>query len=341
MRVIDYRSDTVTRPSREMREVMMEAEVGDDVFGEDPTVNRLQERVAAMFGKEAGLFVASGTMGNQICVKLHTSPGNEMICEADCHIFKYEAGATGLFAGIQVHTLPGRGGVLTAEQIERAINPNDIHSSPTSLVTIENTHNRAGGTLFPIDEMRRIHELTRKRSLRFHLDGARIFNAMVATGTPASEYGRNCDTASVCFSKGLGAPVGSVVIGSREHIERARYYRKALGGGMRQAGIVAAGALYALDHHVEKLRVDHERAQTIAHLLSTLPEFQLDPGTVQTNIVIFECVRRSADEVAARLASHGLLCIPFGPTRIRLVTHLDLSDDDIQQTLDILKKHFR
>ncbi len=341
MQIIDLRSDTVTKPSPAMREAMMAAEVGDDVFGEDPTVNRLQDHLARLFQKDAAMFVPSGTMGNQICVKLHSLPGNEIICEADCHIFKYEAGGAGLLSGVQTHLIGGTRGVMTADQVQQAINSkDDIHASPTALIVLENTHNRAGGTIYPLDEIRKISAVAQEHHVPLHLDGARLFNACVAAGLKPVDYAPYFDTISICFSKGLGAPVGSAVVGSHELIARARYFRKALGGGMRQTGILAAAAFFALENNVSKLQHDHQRARRLAEAIATIPTFQIDLSSVQTNIIIFDTLKEPSDRIVQKLASHGVLSIPFGPHRVRLVTHLDLDDDAISQTISILKNNF-
>jgi len=341
MKIIDLRSDTVTKPSPAMREAMMAAEVGDDVFGEDPTVNRLQDHLARLFQKDAAMFVPSGTMGNQICVKLHSLPGNEIICEADCHIFKYEAGGAGLLSGVQTHLIAGTRGVISAEEVNSAINSrDDIHASPTALIALENTHNRAGGTIYPLDEIKKIAVVAREHNVPMHLDGARLFNACVASGLKPSDYAPHFDTISICFSKGLGAPVGSAVVGSAELIARARYFRKALGGGMRQAGILAAAAFFALENNVSKLQYDHQRARHLAETIAKIPVFRIDMSSVQTNIVIFDTLAESSDVVVQKLAAHGILSIPFGPSRVRLVTHLDLDDNDIAQTISIFNNTF-
>ncbi len=338
-KIIDLRSDTVTRPTEAMRRAMAEALVGDDVFGEDPTVNRLQETVAELFGKEAALFVASGTMGNQVSINAHTQPGDEVICDYNAHIFNYEGGAPALLSGVQLHPLPGKNGVITAEQIEAVIRPPDHHFPHTRLIEIENTHNRAGGAIFPLDEMKKIYTLAQKRGLKVHLDGARLWNASVATGIPLSEYARYADSVSACFSKGLGAPVGSIVVGTQGFIERAHRYRKVYGGGMRQAGILAAGALYALQHNLHRLSEDHRHARELAETLAGFKEVELDLGTVQTNIVIFEVrsKRFSAPEFAERCKEAGLLLLAIGGNRVRLVTHLHISDDDIARAVEIFQ----
>ncbi|NOY77880.1 MAG: low-specificity L-threonine aldolase [Calditrichaeota bacterium] len=337
--MIDLRSDTVTQPTPDMRDAMATAPVGDDVFGEDPTVNLLQETVARLFAKEAGLFVASGTMGNQVALNAHTQPGDEVICEYNAHIFNYEGGAPALLSGVQLHPIPGTRGVITAAQIEAVIRPDDHHFPHSQVIAIENTHNRAGGTLFPIDEMKRIYTLAQNRNLKVHLDGARIWNASVATGIPLSEYARYADSINVCFSKGLGAPVGSMILGSKDFITRAHRYRKLYGGGMRQAGILAAGALYAVEHNVKRLAEDHRRARMLATALSDLEGIQIDLDAVQTNIVIFEVVSQviRAGDFVNRCREAGVLMIPFGGNKVRLVTHLHISDDDVARAITIFR----
>ena len=286
MRVIDLRSDTVTKPSTGMRKAMAEAEVGDDVFGEDPTVNLLQDKVAELLGKEAALFVASGTMANQVTIKTHTQPGDEVVLEADSHVCHYESAAPAVLSGIQMRMLPGRHGVITAEQIEPAIRSADVHYPRTSLVWIESTHNRAGGTVFPLDEIKRIGKLCRDRKLKLHMDGARLMNASVASGISPRDFASPLDSTSICLSKGLGCPVGSVLAGNLDFIDRARRFRKMLGGGMRQVGIIAAAGLYALEHNVDRLAEDHANARRLAEAVAELPGLKVDLATVQTNIVI-------------------------------------------------------
>lgn len=342
MQFIDLRSDTVTKPSSGMRQAMAEAEVGDDVFGEDPTVNRLQEVVAELLGKEAALFVPSGTMGNEICIKCHTRPGDEVICESGCHIFNYESGAASFLSGVQMRPILGNKGVITAEEVERCINPPQDHFPRTAVITIENTHNGAGGTIFPLEELAHLYELARQRNLKLHVDGARIWNASVATGIALREYAQYCDSISVCFSKGLGAPVGSAVAGSREFIVEAHRLRKLYGGGMRQVGILAAGALYALEHNFQRLTEDHENAQFLAQGLSEIAGISLDLESVQTNIVIFDIKHsgRSVAQVLEMLKRQGVLLVPFGRTTLRAVTHLDVNRQDIEQALAVFREIF-
>ncbi len=327
MNVIDLRSDTITRPSEAMREAMARAEVGDDVFGEDPTVNRLQERVAEILGKEAALYVPSGTMGNQICVKVHTRPGDEVIAERGSHVFNYETGGAAFLSGVQLHILDGVRGVITAEQIRRVIRPRVYYMPVTSLICLENTHNRAGGTILPLDVIRGVRALASAYGIRMHLDGARLWNASVATGIPPAVYAAEFDSVSVCFSKGLGAPVGSAVAGSRDLIAEARRYRKIYGGGMRQAGVLAAACLYSLDHNIERLAEDHEKASVLARALAEIPGLSVDLDAVHSNILIagVEGLGRSADEVLTLLRARGVLLTPGNWQSVRAVTHLDVT----------------
>ena len=336
---IDMRSDTVTRPTPAMRQAMAEAEVGDDVFGEDPTVNELQRRMTELTGKEAALFVASGTMSNQIALNAHTQPGDEVICEYGCHIFNYESGGPALLSGVQLHPLQGERGVITAAQIEGVIRPADHHYPHTALVELENTHNRAGGAVFPLDEIKRIRAVADTHGLAMHLDGARLWNAAVAAGVALHEWCAPFDSISLCFSKGLGAPVGSVLVGSQSFIDRAHRYRKIYGGGMRQAGMLAAGALYALEHHIERLADDHRRAGEWARFLIELGA-AVDLEATQTNIVYadFSAWRRSAAQICAALSEVGLSALPVSSTRIRFVFHLEIDDQDAEDAKLLIKK---
>jgi len=340
--MIDLRSDTVTKPSSAMREVMATAEVGDDVFGEDPTVNRLQETAARLLGKEAALFVPSGTMANQLAVRLHTKPGDEIIVEAGAHVVRYESGAAAGLSGAQTCWLQGNRGVLLPDQIEAAIRPPDYHNPPTTLISLENTHNRGGGTVYPLNTIAAIRKLAEARGIAMHLDGARLFNAVVASGIPAAEYARHFETVSICLSKGLGAPVGSLICADKERIAKLRRLRKMFGGGMRQAGIIAAAGLYALEHNIARLAEDHAHAQRLAATLVDLPGVRINPDFVETNIVVFDISEtlRAADEVLTALKAAGLLLVPFSPTTLRAVTHLDVSRDQIDQACAILKKIF-
>jgi threonine aldolase len=340
MKIVDLRSDTLTVPTPGMREAMMAAEVGDDVFGEDPTINLLQEKIAELTGKEAALFVTSGTQGNQICVNAHTRPGQEVICDRNCHIFNYESGAGAMLAGIQLNALDGDNGILSVAQIAEAIRPEDDHYPQTGLICLENTHNRGGGNIYPLDQMKNIYEFARRHNLPVHLDGARLWNASVATGISIKDYCRYTDSVSLCFSKGLGAPVGSIVAGSKAFIKKAHFYRKAYGGGIRQGGILAAAALYALEHHFPRLKDDHRKARLFADEINHLPGISIDPQTVETNIVIFEVDQSviSSDDLVQKLRENGVRMFKFGPTQIRAVFYLHIDDDDVQYAVDVFRK---
>src|SRR5438132_4498055 len=338
--VIDLRSDTVTRPTRGMRAAIQAAEVGDDVFSEDPTANRLQERVAAMLGKEAALFVPSGTMSNQVCIRAQTEPGDELICEARCHIYNHEAGGPAALSGVTCRTLEGDCGVLDLSQLEDKIRPVNDHLVRTRLVCLENTHNRGGGKVYPLDKIEAISRWAHKHGLIMHLDGARLWNAIVATGIAAAEWGRHFDSVSVCFSKGLGAPIGSACAGTKEFIARARKVRKLFGGGMRQAGMAAAGALYALDHHIDRLAEDHRHARVIAQAIAETPSLHLHSPEVETNIVFFrvDAELGTAKEVAATLKQHGILVLIDGSHTLRACTHLDISSAQAEQAAETIRK---
>lgn len=332
---IDLRSDTVTKPTEAMRRAMAEAEVGDDVYGEDPTVNRLEERAAEILGKEAALFVTSGTQGNQIAVLCHAGSGDEIILEADSHIFYYEAGAASALAGVQTRPLPGRRGMMDPADVEGAIRGDDIHFPRTALICLENTHNRAGGAVLPPERMAALREVADKHRIPVHLDGARLFNAAVAMGVDVRELARFADSVSVCLSKGLGAPVGSLLAGEKAFIDEARQWRKRLGGGMRQAGVIAAPALLALTDMVERLAEDHENARRLAVALAETEGFSIDPAQVETNIVVADIsdTGKTAEEVLDRLAAEGVLAVPFGKTTLRFVTHKDISRKDIDEAI--------
>ena len=326
-----------------MRQAIAAAEVGDDVFAEDPTINTLQERVADMLGKEAALYVPSGTMANQISIKSQTRPGDEIICERGCHIFNYEGAAAGMLSGVQLLPLPGDYGRINPDQVKASVRPRDSHYPQTRLIELENTHNSAGGTLYPIDLIREIRQVADFYDLHMHLDGARLWNAHVATGVSLREYASHFDSVSVCFSKGLGAPVGSAVVGSFELINIAHRYRKMFGGGMRQAGLLAAGALYALDHNIPKLADDHRRARQISEFLNNQEGITVNLAETRTNIVIadFSQYPAPAPEVARVLGEQGVLAIPFSPTAIRFVTHLEITDEDIEYTLHVMDEVFK
>ena len=340
MDYIDLRSDTVTRPSAGMREAMARADVGDDVFGEDPTVNLLQERVAQLLGKEAALYVASGSMGNQTCIKVHTQPGDEVICEKGAHVFNYETGGIAFLSGAQVHAIDGRHGAFTVDQIRRAVRPNVYYMPKTRLICLENTHNRAGGTIYPLELIREISAYARAQNIRLHLDGARLWNACAATGITPKEYAAYFDSVSVCLSKGLGAPVGSVVAGTRSFIDDARHVRKILGGGMRQAGVLAAAGLYALEHNVSRLPEDHEKASYLARELSGVKGFDIDLETVQTNIIIIGAEKsgRTPEDMLAALRAKGVLLTLGNYMGLRAVTHLDVSMEQVRHAARIIRE---
>lgn len=337
---IDLRSDTVTRPTPPMRAAMHAAKVGDDVFRDDPTVNELEEYVANLLGKEAALFVPSGTMSNQIAIKAHTQPGDELICDVNCHIYNYEAGGPAVLSGVTCRALDGECGILDVTQLEDKLRPDDEHQVRTRLVCLENTHNRGGGRLYPIEKIQAIRDWTRKHHLLLHLDGARLWNAIVATGFSAKEWGRLFDTVSVCFSKGLGAPVGSELVGPCEFIARARRIRKLFGGGMRQAGMLAAAALYALEHHVERLADDHANAQILARAIAQTPGLRLVPPEVETNLVWFvvEPEVGAAAEVGEALKELGVLVHVAGPQKLRACTHLDVSADQAERAAAVIEE---
>jgi threonine aldolase len=338
--IVDLRSDTVTRPTAAMRAAMHAAEVGDDVFREDPTVNRLEERVAALLGKEAALYVPSGTMSNQICVKAHTQPGDELLCDVNCHIYNNEAGGPAVLSGVTCRTIEGDYGILDVTQLEGKIRPINDHLVRTRLVCLENTHNRCGGRVYPLEKIQAIREWTRANNLILHLDGARLWNAIVATGIPAKEWASQFDSVSVCFSKGLGAPVGSALTGSRDFVTRARRVRKVLGGSMRQAGVIAAAALYALDHHIERLAEDHRNAQVIAQAITDTPGLQLDPPEVETNLIWFRVDPElgPARAFADALKERGILVYCLAPHMIRACTHLDVSAAQAERTAETIRR---
>jgi threonine aldolase len=334
-KIIDLRSDTVTRPTKGMRQAMADAEVGDDVFGDDPTVIRLETRVAELFGMQRAVFVPSGTMANQISIRAHTEPGNEIICHESSHVYLYEGGAPAALAGCSLRLLTGERGMFSADDVERAIRPDDQHFPKTTLVVVENTQNRGGGSVWSLDAIAAIRDVARKHGLKMHLDGARILNACVAAKASPAGYARHFDSATICFSKGLGAPVGSAVAGSTEFIARARRFRKMYGGAMRQAGILAAAAEYALNHHVERLADDHQNARVLADALSACGCLKVVPP--ETNIVYFDIDEKlgTAKQFAESLRDRGVWTIPVAPQRIRAVTHLDVSPSDIQRAGDV------
>ncbi|HOD65328.1 MAG TPA: GntG family PLP-dependent aldolase [candidate division Zixibacteria bacterium] len=337
-KIIDLRSDTVTRPVPAMRAAMAAAEVGDDVFGDDPTVNELQRTVADLFGKEAALYVPSGTMGNQIALKAQTRRGWELLCDRECHIVNYEVAGPVVHSGLLVNLIPTEYGLLTAEVVRSHIRPVNLHTPRTKVVALENTHNRHGGTILPQDEILRVREVCDEFGLVFHLDGARIWHVHVATGRPLAELVAPFDSVSVCLSKGLGAPVGSLVLGSAALIDVCRRERKLFGGGMRQAGIVAAGGLYAVRHHIGRLAEDHANARYLAAALNEFKLFSVDLARVQTNIVLADINgAETSDSVLARMNEVGVWAIAFGLKRIRLVTHLDVPRADCEEAVARLR----
>jgi threonine aldolase len=341
MNFIDLRSDTATRPTREMRAFMASAEVGDDVFGEDPSINKLQEKVAAMFGKEAALFVPSGTMSNQIGIKAHTQPGDEMLIEATSHVYVWEAGGPAALSGVTCRIIEGDFGVLTVEQLHDKIRPTNDHYVRTRIVSLENTHNRGGGRVYPIELIREIREWTSQNGLILHLDGARIWNAIVASKIPGVEWGKLFDSISVCFSKGLGAPVGSALLGTKEFIAKAKRIRKLFGGGMRQGGIIASGALFAIENHIERLAEDHRNAQILAQAIKDTPGLRLEPEYVETNLVWFEIdpAFMSGKDFVARMREAGILIHGGGNSQTcRACTHLDVSTSDCERTAEMIRK---
>lgn len=335
---IDFRSDTVTKPTTGMLDAMMSAKVGDDVYGEDETVSALESKLVNMFHMEAGLFCPSGTMTNQIAIKCFTQPMDEVICDQTAHVYRYEGGGIAYNSMASVRLLYGERGILTPELIEPEINEDNIHYPKSSLVVLENTVNKGGGKCYTLDQIEAVHNLCNIKGLKLHLDGARLFNALVATGDKAATYGHFFDGISICLSKGLGAPVGSVLLGSSETINQARRIRKVLGGGMRQAGFLAAAGIYALDHHVERLAEDHLHAKALANALeqANYVEKVMSP---ETNIVLFDVVGRyKAEDVVRALGKKGILCNTTSTKTIRLVTHLDVSSAMIDQTIEVIGK---
>ena len=335
--LIDLRSDTVTQPTPAMRTAIANAQVGDDVYGDDPTVNALEAYVAELLGKEAAVFMPSGTMTNQIALRVHTEPGDEVILESQAHIYYYESGAPAALSGVTCKLIHGNQGVFTAVDLQQALRSIDHHFPRTKLVCLENTHNRSGGRIFPFAEIGAIAQVCQTQQLKLHLDGARLWNACVATGISEAEYARPFDTVSVCFSKGLGAPIGSALAGSQVAIARSRRFRKMWGGGMRQAGMMAAGALYALKHHRERLQTDHFNAKVLADALSEIEEIQLDRAAVQTNIVIFHTKTIPAPAIAQRLAEKGVAVLAIASNSLRAVTNLMVDRAQIQQAAHAFK----
>lgn len=337
--MINLLSDTATKPTPGMLKAMFAAEVGDDVFREDPTVNALEEKCAAMFGHEAALFCPSGTMTNQIALKVHTRPLDEVICDEMSHIYQYESAGYAFHSGISVNLLKGENGVISAEMVDAAVKPRQDWLPVSRLVVIENTCNKGGGSIYTLDKIRAIRAICKKHSLALHLDGARLFNALVETGDSPAEIGAEVDSLSICLSKGLGAPVGSVLIGNQSFIAEARRVRKVMGGGMRQAGYLAAAGIYALDHHIERLKEDHENARFLASALAELP-YVANIRPVQTNILIFDLIPPASPPVFLDfLKTNGITATAFGPQTIRFVTHLDVTREMIKKAVEILKSY--
>ncbi|MGB0887054.1 MAG: threonine aldolase family protein [Vicingaceae bacterium] len=335
--IIDLRSDTVTLPSSEMKNAMFNANVGDDVFGDDGAVNELENLAAQMFGMEAAIFCPSGTMTNQIGIKVHANAPGELICDELSHVYKYEGGGIGFNSGLATKLIKGTAGQITATQIEAAINPDDVHFPETQLVSLENTCNKGGGTFYELEELKKIKALCTKKGLKLHLDGARLFNALVESDYSAKDIGEQFDTISICLSKGLGAPVGSLLLGTKTDIKKARRIRKLFGGGMRQAGYLAAAGTYALKNNIERLKEDHARAKVLGSTLNGL-SFVKNVNPVVTNIVIFEVIESiDFNLIIQQLADQNIKVVPFGPQQIRLVTHLNFTDEMLERTVAILK----
>ncbi len=328
--VIDLRSDTVTRPTAGMKEAMFAAPVGDDVFGEDPTVNALEEKLAGLFGMEAGLFCPSGTMTNQIAIRLHTRIQTEVICHQYSHIYLYEGGGIMANSLASVKLLTGDLGKITTAQIAESINPDDVHAPETTLVSLENTMNKGGGSIYTLDEIKPIHALCKEKGLKLHLDGARLFNALVETGESPADWGAHFDTISICLSKGLGCPIGSLLLGTKSDIKRARKVRKVFGGGMRQAGILAAAGIYALDHQIDRLKEDHARARALGEILRK-QSFVTETLPVSTNIVIAKLVGITPEELLQKLAEKNIKAVKFGKDLVRFVTHHDFGDAELEE----------
>ncbi len=340
MRIVDLRSDTITKPTPEMRAAMAAAEVGDDVLGDDPTVQKLEDKVARLFGVEASLFVPSGTMGNQVCLHTHAHPGDEIICDDEAHIDWYEVGAPAALSGLQVRPIPAPGGIPDPTRIKAAIRPVNIHHPHTGIIAVENTHNRAGGVVVPIEIMREIVKIAHEHGIKCHLDGARIWNAHAATGVSLADWVRGFDSASVCLSKGMGAPVGSLILGTREFVERARRSRKRFGGGMRQVGILAAAGIWAIDHQLSKMAEDHRRARTLADAFRGIKGVRIVPDPPPTNILVveFETPKFDPEAILKSLEQKGVRMLAFGPGRIRAVTHRDVTDDDIETAVRMVRE---
>lgn len=337
--MIDLRSDTVTQPTPEMRQAIAQAPVGDDVLGDDPTVNELEETVAALLGKEAAVYMPSGTMTNQVALRVHTEPGDEIILESQAHIYYYEGGGPAALSGAMCRLVQGKRGIFTAADLKAALRSPNVHYPRTTLVCLENTHNRGGGAIFPLHTIQEIAAVCHDNDLRLHLDGARFWNACVATGISEAEHAAPFDTVSVCFSKGLGAPVGSALVGTKENMQRARRFRKMFGGGMRQAGVIAAGALYAVNHHRDRLADDHANAQRLAHGLAAIADITLNVEDVQTNLVYFHTPKDlPASTLAEQLLEKGVGVLPTGANTLRAVTNLMVNQAGIDTALEVIEQ---
>jgi len=335
MMIIDFRSDTVTKPTQGMLQAMMTAKVGDDVFGEDPSINELEQMSAQMFGMESGLFCPSGTMTNQIAIKCHTQPGDEVICDESAHVYQYEGGGIAFNSGASVKLLYGDRGRMNADQVKAAINQDDNHKAHTSLVCLENTSNRGGGSCYDLNEIKKIKQVCSENDLALHLDGARLWNAMVAKNETPKQYGETFDSISICLSKGLGCPVGSVLLGKKGLIKKARRIRKVFGGAMRQGGIIAAAGIYALKNNIERLKQDHDHAKQIGNAISN-NSMARSVFPVETNIIIFETVGEAAS-IVEKLKEKNILCYATAPDRVRLVVHLDITEEMVRKTIEIIK----
>lgn len=329
--MIDLRSDTITKPTSAMREAIAKAEVGDDVFGDDPTVKALEVYVAQLLNKEEAVYMLKGTMTNQVALRVHTEPGDEIILESQAHIYYYEGGAPAALSGVMCRLIEGKKGIFEAQDLQRVLRPDNVHFAKTKLVCLENTHNRGGGSIFPLSSIQEIARVCQENNLKLHLDGARLWNACEATGISEAEYAQDFDTVSVCFSKGLGAPVGSALVGAKDLMQRARKFRKMFGGGMRQAGIIAAGALYALKHQRARLSEDRVNAKTLAEGLSSIKGIKINPQDVQTNIVIFETENIPAPELATRLEKKGIALLAMGSNKLRAVTSLMVTREQVEK----------
>jgi len=335
--MIDLRSDTVTKPSGPMRRAMAEAEVGDDVLGDDPTCNALEKRTAEILGKEAAVYMPSGTMTNQVAIRTHTEPGDEILLDRNAHVYFYEAGAPAAISGVMCRLLPGVRGIFTVDDVREVLRPANVHFPTTKLICLENTHNRGGGSVWSVENIAGIYKVAQENGLKMHLDGARLWNASVAAGVPEAEYAKYFDSVSVCFSKGLGAPVGSALAGQADFIMRARRFRKQFGGAMRQVGIIAAGALFALEHNRDRLADDHENAKVLARGIADVEEIELDVDDVETNIVIFRLKTENAAKLAGSLLTKEIGVLATGPDTIRAVTNLGVTREDINTTVDVIR----